>query len=333
MKKLKNYVVKAKWVAFDSSSKYINYLLSTTTKSHSNTKIININETKKEDLISSIFDLKYKNEKKYILNAKGGKKLKNIFKSLTLNIPESYEVSEENLKKISSTFEKDFLDFLNAKNIQIDPKSLFNVAHLQTNSHFHFLIPTIDLKGNNIRLLVDKSFLLQIKVMFSNVVDKVLETKIENYEKKIVEHPNDPNKTMLESKKNFLEKRENNFLEKLGILETKLLEDLENKAIEEKEKQYLKTTIDLINRFNNNLIELEKVDNEKLEKISFQDIQKALENISNSYSKIEVRIEKLESYGKLNILQKEDILNKTILNKAINKIKQMEQRKNNIRGK
>lgn len=329
MKQLKNYVVKAKNIAYESNTKYINYLLSTKTKSHEKTKIINVNETKKEDLIASIFDLKYNNEKNYILNGKGGQKLKNIFKSLTLNIPKSYKVEEKQMLEIAKEFQKTFLKYLEANKIILKPNTLFNVIHLQDNPHFHFLIPTIDLNGNNIRLLTNKSFILQTKVLFSEIVDKVLDKKIENYEKKIIEHPQDKNKTMLESKAQFLEKKQDIFENKIDLLKFDILKELEKKAIEEKDKQYLKTTIDLLNRFNKDIENIEK----NQENINIDKVDRFIEILETNYKNIETRIKKLGSYGKLSTIEENDILNINIFNKTIATLKKVKLlNKSNIRG-
>jgi hypothetical protein len=279
-KMLKNYTVKMKNVKYDGLLKYVNYLYSETHKNHSKTeKIISINGN--DNYVENMIDLKSKNEKNYILNAKGGRKLQDICKSLTLNVPKNYEANEEQLKKIGLDFHKNLKQYLKDKNIDLENKNVLNVLHKQENNHFHYLLPLLDNEGNTIRYFKEKHFLKKIKVIFSNTVDNVLNTNIKNYNVEKLENKDYENGTIKASKKAFLEKKE----KKDADIYADIIKDFENLQKEtenEKNIQFYKTTIDLIKRYS-------KDPNEKLEK-----------NILTRFGKLE------KSYIKKGLLLKDE---------------------------
>lgn len=260
-KPLKNYVVKVKNVSFESSQKFIGYLLSSNVKSHEKTKILNFKNTDKNQIMSNLIDIKSKNEKLYYLNGKGGKKLKNIFKSLTLNIPKDYEVNENDMLEIHKLFEYHLETFLKSKGIFIDLQNNVSVGHFQDNKHIHYLLNQLDKNGNNIRLFTEKKFLNTLKVFFSMSVDKVLDTKIDNYKVEVLKD------NKVKSKEKFTDMKEK-------VTYQNLLMDLESMYEEDRENSFLKNTIFSVNkhisnlRRNKNDTELKNKINDKLEKIN-----------------------------------------------------------------
>lgn len=234
---LKNYVVKCKNVNYDSFVKYINYLYSNDTKSHSNTNIINIENKTKEIFISDIIDLKAQNEKNYILNGKGGKKLQRIFKSLTFNIPKEYECNSQQLESIGEQLNEMIINHLKTMHISIDKKHLLSVGHNQSNNHIHTLIPTLNAFGENIRYLNEKKFTNILKVHFSDIVDNELKKDIKKYK-------------VEKSKEEYQIEKEtiikNDFINQKTINE---LEALKKTFLKEKNITYINTTITLIKRY------------------------------------------------------------------------------------
>lgn len=237
---LNNYVVKVKNVNYDSFVKYVNYLYSEDSKSHSNTDIINIEDKSKEIFISDIIDLKSQNEKNYILNGKGGKKLKRIFKSLTFNIPKDYQCNSQQLENIGEKLNEMIIEHLKTMNITIDKRHLLSVGHNQSNSHIHTLIPTLNHLGENIRYLNEKKFTNIMKVYFSEIVDYELNKDLKKYKPKKTKEDIQKEKDVKSN-----EKVKEDFINQITINE---LNELMKSSSNEKNIKYLKTTITLIER-------------------------------------------------------------------------------------
>lgn len=281
--KLKNYIVKMRNVNFDGIKRYIDYLHNENHKNHiDKSLIINLNNISAENSIRNIIDLKNENEKNYVLNGKGGKKLKRAFKSLTFNIPKSFKYSQEDFQKIGNDLQSKIIEYIeNKENIKMDKNSFVNIGHLQENGHFHLLIPTLDENGNNVRYLNHKHFLNVTKVLFIDIVDKQLKTNIKDYE--INQH------TEENQKEDYIQNKENELYILYKELFGKLRIELEEKELLstlEKNQQFYKSTSKILNR-------LEK----KIEDENYEDdiqIQKTEKNLFN-------RLEKIEKIEKLNI--------------------------------
>lgn len=348
-KGLKNYVVKVENITISERKKYIKYLESDKSKSHTNTKIININNKSEKDLELKLMELIHKNNVDYVANGKGGQKLKNIFKSITFNIPPDYNATEQQLISISKNLEKEIIEYYKLKNIEYDKESFFNIAHYQDNPHTHLLIPTIDKNGKNNRLLKNKSFLTLLKGIFIKIVDKELEKNIKDYKVEVVPHITKENTqtTITKTKAEYIEKyetiKEQNEIKMEQKTKTKLemFLDIELKRLQkepnEKLEQYLKNFFTYQNRTNNALkeqneiletIEKEMIENkveiENIEKIpSFKTLLEKLMEINRKYEKNkEYSLKAFNDFyhtksGKGYLLNENDFINNAIYEKHL----------------
>jgi len=173
---LKNYTVIIKNVKIGQQDKIIKYLENETHKNHMNTKIICENEV--EIFRESLLDKLHENNKNYIRNKKGGRPPKRVAKSLTFNIPPVYKATEEQSKEISKELILRLLELFKSFNIELDEQDLFMAIHYQDNPHIHLLLPVFNRLGVNIRRFNFPSFTTQLKLIFTESVDKILKTDI-----------------------------------------------------------------------------------------------------------------------------------------------------------
>ena len=186
---LKSYIVKTKNIMVGNQNKIINYMINSEHINHKDTNIIcgdNVNEFK-EYLLGRL----HHNQMNYALNKKGGKPLKRIAKSLTFNIPKSFESSNEQLLEIDRNIKSRIIELCQGYDIDLNVENLFSAIHQQDNNHIHMILPMIDNKGINARQFNTPSFQTELKVIFTQVVDKVLDKDFNQYKlptKEIVEH-------------------------------------------------------------------------------------------------------------------------------------------------
>lgn len=177
---IRNYTVIQKNVKVGESNKMINYLINAEHKNHKNT-IIHC-EDNSEDYSDLLFLRKQKNDFNYMKNRKGGRKLKDIAKSLTFNIPPDFKPTLNDTKQIKEYIHNGLLDLFKMYDINMNDSDLFTAIHEQDNSHIHILLPMLDNQGKNIRRFKEPSFLVELKILFTESVDKVMNTEINQYE-------------------------------------------------------------------------------------------------------------------------------------------------------
>lgn len=179
---LKNYTVIVKNVNIDKRNTILKYLTNKDHKNHkNNTEIFEYSDVK---IFEKITNQKLKkNEENYIINKKGGKKLKVVNKSLTFNLPKDYKkiATPEKCQEIYNQVIKKIIREYKAFGVEITEKELYGVLHYQNNPHIHLILPYLDMKGNTIREIKPKSFINRLKVIWSMSVDNVLNTAINDY--------------------------------------------------------------------------------------------------------------------------------------------------------
>jgi len=177
---IRNYTVIQKNVKVGESNKMINYLLN---EEHKNHKETTIHCEDNSELFSDLLFLrKQKNDFNYMKNKKGGRKLKDIAKSLTFNIPPDFKPTLNDTKQILNHIHNGLLDLFNQYDINMYESDLFTAIHQQSNTHIHILLPMLDNTGKNIRRFKEPGFLVELKILFTESVDKVMNTEIEQYE-------------------------------------------------------------------------------------------------------------------------------------------------------
>jgi len=258
---LENYVVKIKNVSVDKYKILVNYLTNGNHKNHENTKILNYGP-EKNIFIDKLLRKKLKNEYNYAKNAKGGKKLKRIAKSLTFNIPKAYKPTEYETKIIFSKLLQKLSEYFKIYEINLELNDLFANIHYQENTHINMILPMIDNQGKNIRKFNQKAFLTQLKVMFTESVDLVLNKDITSYQEKSEE-------------------------EKKYIATKKILSDMQKeyeyfleKNIEEKSRSYIENQIKIIQRNLKNAEESKKFE-EKYIQTLLKNQKKVKSNLKN----------------------------------------------------
>ena len=181
---IKNYTVIIKNVKTTGLKKLLNYFNNSDHKNHKNigTKIVEYGSQEKYEKMNNEKILR--NSENYIKNKKGGRKLSIIGKSLTFNLPKSYqEISTlEKCAEINKMLIRGIMSEYSKFGVEIEKNEIYSVLHHQDNPHFHFILPYLDQSGNTIRDIKAKAFVARLKLLFSQVVDKTLQVDINEYE-------------------------------------------------------------------------------------------------------------------------------------------------------
>jgi len=180
---LKNYTVKIKNVIVGKQNKMIDYLTNDKHKNHKQTTIKNVTEIDEENYKRILLQKVHQQELAYLKNAKGGRKLKRIAKSITFNLPKGYEATAEQVIEINLKLLEAFKILFEGHSIELDKNDLFSIIHYEEEKqdHVNFILPMIDNNGKNIRHFNTPAFTKQIKVLFTEIVDNVLKTDIKAY--------------------------------------------------------------------------------------------------------------------------------------------------------
>lgn len=176
---IRNYTVIQKNIKVGQSDKMINYLINQEHKNHKDTKIIC--QDNSEDFKDLLFLRKQKNDFNYMKNKKGGRKLSDIAKSITFNIPPAFEVSEEQSIEILDKIKIKMVELFELNNLDMDQSDLYAAIHFQENSHIHLILPMLDKNGKNMRRFKEPGFLIDLKILFTETVDNVCNTEIKEY--------------------------------------------------------------------------------------------------------------------------------------------------------
>jgi hypothetical protein len=182
---LKNYTVIVKNVLIEKRENLLKYLNDEKHKNHTK-KETEIFEFSNRDEFEKLTNDKLKmNKENYKKNKKGGRKLKRVAKSFTFNLPKNYKniASIEKCKEIDLKLKKAIISIYKNFNVEINENELYSVLHHQDNPHIHLIIPYLDKEGSTIRNINHKGFTNRLKILFSQIVDNILNTDINNYQK------------------------------------------------------------------------------------------------------------------------------------------------------
>ena len=180
---LKNYTVKIQNVEVGKQNKLLSYLTDTRHKNHINSSIINATEVDEENYKLNLLKKLHQQELSYMKNAKGGRKLKRIAKTMIFNLPKDYEATAEQLKIINLKLLEGFKNLFEGLSIDLTEKDIFSVIHAEKEKqdHWHFILPMLDNNGKNIRHFNSPAFAKKVKVLFTEIVDATLNTDIKHY--------------------------------------------------------------------------------------------------------------------------------------------------------
>ena len=177
---IRNYTVIQKNVKVGEENKLLNYLLSDTHKNHLDT-IIHCDNSP-TDYSDLLFLRKQANDFNYMKNKKGGRKLKDIAKSITFNIPPDFKSTAEDLKIILNEIKSSLDNYFHNNDINLNYEDMFSVIHEQSNNHIHMVLPMLDANGKNIRRFKEPSFLIELKIIFTEAVDKHFNKNVKEYQ-------------------------------------------------------------------------------------------------------------------------------------------------------
>lgn len=180
---LKNYTVIIKNVKVGKQNNMIKYLTDAKHKNHVNTTFKNATEIDEETYKENLLKKVHQQELAYMKNAKGGRKLKRIAKSITFNLPKDYDATPKQVISINLKLLEEIEKLCWNIHIDLTKNDLYSIIHYEEKKqdHVNLILPTIDNQGKNIRHFNSPAFAKQIKVLFTEIVDNTLNTDIKQY--------------------------------------------------------------------------------------------------------------------------------------------------------
>lgn len=178
---ISNYNVKIRNLNVDRVNVFVKYLNDAKHKNHSkhNTSIYNLSDT--DLFIQKSNDKIEMNKQAFIKRARGGRRLKVFGKSLTFNIPKSFIVNELICIKVYNDLITQIIDLYSQYNYEINESDFYSVLHLQSNAHFHIVLPYLDNHGNTLKYTTRKHFLNELKLIWTNTVENHFKVSKEDY--------------------------------------------------------------------------------------------------------------------------------------------------------
>jgi hypothetical protein len=112
-----------------------------------------------------------------------GRKSKKALKSLTFNVPISYEPTKEQMQEIQIQLFEEIMQLYHKKgHTEVEFEDIFSNIHIQQNNHINFLLPLIDpTTKKQMAFLGEQSFFFGIATTFTKITDKVLGTSFLQY--------------------------------------------------------------------------------------------------------------------------------------------------------
>ena len=262
MEMLKTYIGIIDTMKKYEVAQYLKYLISDTHKNHvGRTEILSNSQDYKNffklnsDKIRGNIRMKQKMKK----DKKRGwhTPTQNSNKSLTFNVPISYNASDNDLIHIQNELMAHFIELYKSKGFEVDEEDFFSNIHKQRNNHINFIIPGIDKKSNYFMKFVNAvEFRPLLTEKFTEIVDKRLGTNIFEY--------NSGNETMAVMEHEEKRLREFDYS----------LEELEKLAAEKYQNKMLKNLYKMFVRL-------------KKEEIEQKDNSKTLKRVENTLKKLE----------------------------------------------
>jgi len=187
-----NYVVRIKNLKVARLKTFLNYLNSSKHKNHvkKNTEIYELSS--REDFVKISNEKIIKNKMGYIKNAKGGKPLQVLGKSLTFNIPTDFEFDLEKSNLIYEDLIEGLIELYENlppfkkgdswTNYALDRNEVYGMLHKQSNSHYHVVVPYLDRDGNVLRGVKSPTFTNGLKLLWNKVMIKHYGIDLEAYQ-------------------------------------------------------------------------------------------------------------------------------------------------------
>ena len=186
---LKTYITKIEGVQKYEVAQYLKYLISSTHKNHiGRTEILNNSQDARTWFKLNSENIRENIRLKQRIKREGKRGWHNLLKesnkSLTFNIPISYNVSNEDIIFIQEELTKVLIKKYKQAGHKVSEEDFFSNIHNQQNKHINFLIPGIDKESKKvIKFIKEKGFRPFLAEDFTKIVDKRLGTNILNYDK------------------------------------------------------------------------------------------------------------------------------------------------------
>lgn len=247
-----NYIVRIKNVKVDRLKTLLKYLNNENHKNHTKKSTEIYELSNREDFVKISSKKIVKNKEEYVKNKKGGRPLKVLGKSLTFNIPPSFDFDLEKSKLIYEDLINGLVEIyqnLSNDKYDIDVNEIYGVLHKQENPHYHILIPYLTRNGETIRDIKPKAFNSELKLLWNKVMEKHYGVSIKDYEPLSREEQNKSDN------RRYLEEVKATYEERLKISEDKYLRN-QMKVIDRLLKENdsdIDNSIDKIDTIENNL--------------------------------------------------------------------------------
>lgn len=236
-----NYNIKIKNVKVSRLDIFVKYLNNDKHKNHTkrNTQIIEYSS--KNDFLETTKEKYFKNNINYQKNKKGGRRLVVIGKSLTFNIPKSFEFDLNIGKEINNDINTKLQELYMSYDYKITNNEIYGVLHNQINPHYHFFIPYLSKEGKTLSFVKPKKFLGELKLIWNEIMIKHYGMTPEEYIPLDQENQNqNKNKRYLEELQEYytkeLEEKENKYIKNQLVKVQRLLK-LNNKELDNETKQ------------------------------------------------------------------------------------------------
>jgi len=251
---IKNYVVRIRNVKAERLNTFLNYLNNTEHKNHAkhNTNITEYSDRK--SFYETTSEKLWKNAEAFTKRARGGRRLKVVGKSLTFNIPPKFEFNDTIAADLSEQIKNGIKILYNTIGYELKEEEIYSVLHDQDNSHFHVIIPYLDMEGKPLRGIKPKKFLNELKLLWNEIMINAYGMDLNQYQ------PLEQEEQILTKNKRYLNELKEYYLSEFDI-----------------EENYIKNQVLRIDR-------LLKLDNDELDKKNktIEKLEKNLEKAINN---------------------------------------------------
>ena len=186
---LKTYITKIEGMQKYEVAQYLKYLVNAKHGNHiGRTEILNNSQDPRIWFKLNSEKIRANTRSKQKLKREGKRgyhnRLKESNKTLTFNIPISYNVSIEDMMLIQKDLETALIKRYKDAGHNVDPEDFFSNIHKQQNNHINFIIPGIDKETlKTIKIIKMKGFRPFVAEDFTKIVDKRLGTNFVDYNK------------------------------------------------------------------------------------------------------------------------------------------------------
>ena len=231
-----SYVVRMKNVRPNGLNRYINYLNNPNTKSHKEKNTVITELSNRDNFLKISSEKLWNNGEKYIKNGKGGRPLTRVSKSLTFNVPTQFEFNYNVGEDIFKDIIKGLKSLYNSYGHYISESEIYSVLHKQDNSHFHVIIPYLDMEGNTLLFTNNYRFEKELKMLWNEIIINTYGVSLEDYQPLEEQEHNDNRRYLNELKEYYMNGfnvQEDKFI-KNQVLKIDRLLRLSNEELEKK---------------------------------------------------------------------------------------------------